>query len=164
MRIRTIAMACLALVLASRWVAAQSCWPVGILLAVRDSTGARIDPLRLDTVVTGQVRPLTLTPRRVSTPYHPAGSAEDSLTALEWAAPGCHIELQEATLVLNGRVMRLVFDMVLDSELRRGASVFLFEAPRFKPGSFRLRWDPDEPGGHQQPLLLRGRWTAMSSP
>jgi hypothetical protein len=147
-------------VLAAAPVRAQSCWPVGVLLAVRDAEGHRIDPARLDSVTTDDASPAV---RRVSAAYAPAVPG-DSLTLLQWSIAGCQMKLGTVTLRLGGRSMRLVFDMMIDSERRRRASVFLFEAPPFREGTFRLRWDDAEDGGYREPPLLRDRWIPVAAP
>lgn len=140
---------------------AQSCWPVGVLLALRDSSGRALAPAAVDSVAVhhGHRR---LAPRAVSGPYRDA-SGEDPASALQLALSGCRLQLDSVTLRLDGETMTLVMRMDIDSEKRRQGSVFFLEAPPFRAGRYRLRWDPDEPGEYLHPPLIpaAGRWTRL---
>jgi hypothetical protein len=130
---------------ATSTASAQSCWPVAVLLEVRDSAGRRVDPAAMDSVVsdtTGAPRP-----RRMSAPYTPAPAAHDTSTVLQWSRAQCSIRLRRVTLYSGGQAMHLDFDMDVNSEKRPGASAFVVQAPPFQPGTFRLRWHRTEPGG-----------------
>jgi hypothetical protein len=156
--IRMLAAAAL-LLAAAPAARAQSCWPVGILLAVRDAEGHRIDPARLDSVTNDQTGAGIPQPEVVAPNHSPVPG--DTLKLLQWSRAGCHMQLKSVTLHLGGRVMQLVFDQIIDSEARREPSVLLFEAPAFQEGTFRVRWDPAEDAGHP-PTLLRDRWTRIA--
>ncbi|HEY0035558.1 MAG TPA: hypothetical protein VGB66_02660, partial [Longimicrobium sp.] len=125
---------------------------------VRDSAGRRVDPAAMDSVVsdtTGAPRPL-----RMSAPYNPARAARDTANLLQWSRAGCAIRLRRVTLYSGGEAMHLDFGMEVDSERRRGPSTFQIQAPRFERGTFRLRWDPAEPGGSSDDpqRLTQERW------
>lgn len=98
----------------------------------------------------------------MSAPYRDA-PREDAAAALQLSLAGCRLQVDSVTLTRQGRTMTLLLSMEIDSERRRGASVFFLEAPPFRAGRFRLRWDPDEPGWlHDPPLLpAAGRWTRV---
>jgi hypothetical protein len=137
---------------------AQSCWPVAVLLEVRDSAGKRVDPTTMDSVVSDTIR--APRPVRVRAPFVRAAAPRDRSTLLEWSRAGCSIQLQRVTLYSGGGAMHLEFDMHVDSELRRGPSIFVVQAPPFQPGTFRLRFHPAEPGGDSRSprRLTDGRW------
>jgi hypothetical protein len=126
---------------------AQSCWPVAVLLEVRDEGGRRVDPAFMDSVVTVRTPQHVTDAERVRAPYHVAKASRDTTNLLQWAVSGCRLRLGRVTLYRRGQAMHLEFGMALDSERRRGPSTFQIQAPRFQPGTFRLRWDPAEPGG-----------------
>src|SRR5688500_13132186 len=99
--------------------AAQSCYPVAVLLEVRASAGGRVDPLALDSVMTTPTGGHSPAARVVREPYQQT-AAPDSLNLLEWAISGCRLRVGTATLHHGGSAMRLIFDVWLDSEVRRG--------------------------------------------
>jgi hypothetical protein len=133
--------------MATSTAAAQSCWPVAVLLEVRDAGGRRVDPAFMDSVVTERTPGHLTDAERVRAPYQVAGARRDTANLLQWSISGCRLRLGRVTLYRRGQAMHLDFGMVLDSELRRGPSTFQIQGPRFEPGTFRLRWDPSEPGG-----------------
>lgn len=137
---------------------AQSCWPVAVLLEVRDSAGRRVDPAAMDSVVTDTTA--APAPQRMSAPYTPAPAARDTANLLQWSRAGCAIRLRRVSLYSGGRAMHLYFDMYVDTERRRGPSTFVVQAPPFQPGTFRLRFDPAEQGGTSQSprRLTDDRW------
>lgn len=137
---------------------AQSCWPVAVLLEVRDSAGRRVDPASMDSVVTDTTA--APAPQRMSAPYTPAPAARDSANLLQWSRAGCAIRLRRVSLYSGGRAMHLYFDMYVNSERRRGPSTFVVQAPPFQPGTFRLRFDPAEQGGPSRSprRLTADRW------
>ena len=141
----------------------QSCYPVGVRLAVRDAAGRRMDASRVDSVVVqprGEHAPREV--RVFARPYEPPVLG-DTLNTLFFGVSGCRLELGSATVYLGGQAMHLRFDIAMDSEMRRRDSVYLIEAPPFQPGSFRLRWNGGLEAGHPDPVLLRGRWDRVDS-
>jgi len=146
--VRVASMAGLLMALtAASTAGAQSCWPVAVLLEVRDADGRRVDPAVMDSVVTERTPSHSADAERVRAPYKAAGARRDTANLLEWSVSGCRLWLGRVTLYRRGQAMHLDFGMELDSERRRGPSTFQIQAPRFEPGTFRLRWDPAEPGG-----------------
>jgi hypothetical protein len=126
---------------------AQSCWPVAVLLEVRDEGGRRVDPAFVDSVVAERTPGHLTDAERVRAPYQVAKARRDTTNLLQWSVSGCRLRLGRVTLYRRGQAMHLDFGMELNSERRRGPSTFQIQAPRFQPGTFRLRWDPAEPGG-----------------
>lgn len=144
--------------------AAQSCWPVAVLVELRDGAGRRVDPAALDSVVTqlpGEA-PEPLFARGQVRPH----AARDTARYLWNARSGCHLEVGRISLFHGGQAMHLEFGMTVDSERRRGPSTFLVQAPPLQPGTFRLRWHPLEPGGTSaEPRRLdQGRWERTPPP
>jgi hypothetical protein len=142
--------------------AAQSCYPVAVLLAVTDAAGRRIAPPPPDSIRTFHRHHRSVEPRVVSRPYHPAPPGDDT-GLIQWSISGCRLQLDSVTVRGGGAATTLLFGMELDSERRRGPSVFLFEAPPLEGGRFRLRWDPLEPADRrwEDPGITRGRWTRI---
>jgi len=156
--LRVLALA-VVLLLSAGSAAAQSCFPVGVLLELRDRSGARIDPLALDSVVTEDAGAPYL-PRHevVRAAFEPA-SQPDSLNLLSWTLSGCRLRLRTVRLYRGGEEMRLRFDVWIDSEERGRASVFIVEAPPFRSGAFRLRFDEGTPSGEVNRLRIsRDHW------
>ena len=160
----------------ARSARAQSCWPVAVLLEVRDADGTRMDPAELDSVATlpadwrpgrdGRVPRAGVAPARVRVPYGPAPAHREPAYLLKWSQAGCRLRIDEVTLYRGGEAMRLDFSMVVDSGLRGDPSTFVIEAPPFQSASFRLRWDPMEPGGRGDAPQRLGaeRWAPKDPP
>ncbi|MBB4636866.1 hypothetical protein [Longimicrobium terrae] len=111
---------------------------------MRDLAGRRIDPALLDSVV------VTSGEKRERVPfelYGPRPARGDTARYFHRGNSGCRLMLNRVTLYRGPRTMHLDFGMVLDSSRRRGPSAFLIQAPPMQSGTFRLRWDPMEPGG-----------------
>jgi hypothetical protein len=122
---------------------AQSCWPVEVRLEVRDASGQRIAPASLDSVITTPARgDERLRERSGARPAH-----RDTSSYLQLSGSGCRLQVDRVSLYDGAHAMHLDFDMVLDSDRRRGPSSFVIEAPPFRPGTFHLAWDPEETGG-----------------
>ncbi len=140
---------------------AQSCWPIRVLLEVRDSAGRRMDPAGLDSA-TYTVRDRA--PRTMGLRGPNVRAGRDTTAALEWTGHGCHLRLQRVTLYEGGRVMNLDFDMDIDSARRLGPSAFVIRAPALEQATFRLRWDPSERGGSAEDpeRLLGDRWERVA--
>lgn len=137
--------------------AAQSCWPVRVLVELRNASGQRVDPVVLDSVVvtSGTVR------ERVDFQRSPPRAARaDTAGYLHFIGHGCVLRVDRVTLYHGRRVMHLDFGMEVNSNRRRGPSAFVVQAPPLHSGTFRLRWDPMEPGGaYEDPKRLPAeRW------
>lgn len=137
--------------------AAQSCWPVRVLVEMRGAAGRRIDPALLDSVVvtSGEERERVPFDR-----YGPRPARGDTARFFHHANSGCRLALDRVTLYRGRRTMHLDFGMMVDSSRRRGPSAFLIQAPPLQSATFRLRWDPMEPGGaYDDPRRLTAeRW------
>lgn len=137
--------------------AAQSCWPVRLLVEMRDMAGRRVDPALLDSVV------VTTGGQRERVPFEqfgPRPARGDTARYFHHARSGCRLELDRVTLYRGRHAMQLDFAMVINSSQRRGPSAFLVQAPPLQTAAFRLCWDPTEPGGaYEDPLRLPDeRW------
>ncbi|HEX8386439.1 MAG TPA: hypothetical protein VF576_09660 [Rubricoccaceae bacterium] len=141
---------------------AQSCWPVAVLVEVRDPSGRRVDPASLDSVVTREDgRERALFGRNARPP-----AALDT-TAYVWqAGAGCRVRVDRMTLYGGGHTMHLDFGMEVDSDARRGPSSFAVQTPSLRSETFRLRWDPTEPGGtpDDPTRLTAERWERVWPP
>jgi hypothetical protein len=151
------------LFLAAAPAAAQSCSRVAVLVEVRDSAGHHLDPAALDSIIT--TAPGSAPERELFDGRSPPPVPGDPRRYLWRSTSGCHLQVHRISFYQGDRRLHLDFDMDVNTSRRRGPHVFLIQAPPLRSGTFRLRWDPAEPGGRvEEPKRLGSeRWVPVPS-
>lgn len=145
---------------------AQHCWPIDVRVEVRDSSGRRISPVLLDSVVAFVARGSAAVPVRSRMEVSREWTASDTSGTLQWVTAACRLQLQRATLYASGRAMHLDFNIDINTLKRPGASAFQIEAPPLQSAAFRFRFDPELRGGlSSDPLRLNASsWERIPDP
>jgi hypothetical protein len=144
---------------------AQHCWPSSVALVLRDASGAISSGKMLKTASYTPAPSREVDFRvelRLLGPEAAAGLAGgDSVPVLYWWGRGaCRIDITQVVVRRNGREMRLLLDVHLDTQRRPGASDYVIDTPPFRAGTWRLPWcGIPAPRSTSQPALIPAdRW------
>jgi len=145
---RLLAASALAAVLLSAPTArlhAQHCWPSAVVIVLRDARGRVVDPREGYEVSVSPPPSPKADHRFAIRTLGPAWGARpplagDTVPAMTWAGAGaCAIDITQVTIRRrDGRTMRLLPNVHVNTQRHPGQSTWVIDTPPFHAGTFRL--------------------------